>query len=91
MAICKDQGLVRRGPYGLIRHPIYTGVLVAIIGSALTPASPVTLIGLANASIFVFWRIREEDKLLKTRFGTAFDDYRRTVSALIPAFHQEAA
>jgi protein-S-isoprenylcysteine O-methyltransferase Ste14 len=84
--IVTSQGhrLVTKGPYGLMRHPIYAGLLVAIASSALTPATPAKLIGLGFATIFVLWRAFTEDGLLERRFGAEFDAYRNRVRALVP-------
>jgi protein-S-isoprenylcysteine O-methyltransferase Ste14 len=80
----QGQHLVTKGPYGLMRHPIYTGLLIAIVGTALTPPTPVKLMGVAFALIFVLWRTLAEDVLLAKRFGSDFDSYRRKVRALVP-------
>ncbi len=80
-----DHELVRSGPYGLIRHPIYGSLLAMLLSTqlALTRAAwiPVSLaLFLAGTEI----RVRTEDGLLASRFGAAFDEYRRRVRAYIP-------
>lgn len=80
-----DHQLIRRGPYARVRHPIYLGMLLFLLGLAvalghwlqLVAAMPLFLIG---TSI----RTRLEDKLLKERFGADFEDYARTTPTLIP-------
>ncbi len=80
-----DHQLIRTGPYARVRHPIYLGMLLFLLGLAvalghwlqLVIALPVFLVG---TSI----RTRLEDRLLEQQFGADFDDYARTTPALIP-------
>lgn len=77
--------LVRSGPYGIVRNPIYLGMLGLAIATgvafshwqAVIPALMVFLIG-------TLIRIRSEEKLLRGAFGTLFDDYAKQVPALLP-------
>lgn len=84
-AIGQDHELVRSGPYRILRHPIYTSMLCVLLGTGLLIASN----GLLVAGIAVFLigteiRVHVEDALLGSRFGGAFEDYRRTVRAYVP-------
>src|SRR3954452_10729742 len=80
-----DHELVRSGPYAWIRHPIYLAMLFFLLALAvavghwlqLLVAVPTFLLGTAI-------RTRSEDRLLETRFGQAFGDYRSSTPALIP-------
>ena len=80
-----DHELVRRGPYAYVRHPIYLGMLLFLLGLAaalghlvqLVIAVPVFLTG-------TLIRTRIEDGLLEAQFGDAFRDYARSTPALIP-------
>jgi len=80
-----DHQLIRTGPYARVRHPIYLGMLLFLLGLAvalghwlqLVVALPVFLVG---TSI----RTRLEDRLLEQQFGADFDEYARTTPALIP-------
>ncbi len=80
-----DHELVRHGPYAYIRHPIYLGMLLFLLGLAVALGHLVQLV----VAIPVFLtgtliRTRIEDRLLEDRFGDAFRDYARTTPALIP-------
>ena len=80
-----DHQLVRSGPYRLLRHPIYTSMLCLLLGTGLMISSAplllmATLLFLAGTEI----RVRIEDRLLASRFGVAFSEYRRSVSGYIP-------
>jgi protein-S-isoprenylcysteine O-methyltransferase Ste14 len=80
-----EHELVTQGPYRLVRHPIYTSVLCVLwgTGSILLPL-PLILLATLPALIGTEIRVRIEDGLLASRFGTRFDDYRRNVPAYIP-------
>jgi protein-S-isoprenylcysteine O-methyltransferase Ste14 len=76
--------LVQSGIYETIRHPLYLSLLLAGPGFALVFASFLSLPILAMAAAFAGMRIREEDRLLESRFGGEFREYRRRVAALLP-------
>jgi len=83
--VLEDHKLVREGPYRFVRHPIYTGMFGMIIAAGLTWSHWIGfLIALALFSIGTAIRVRSEEKLLREQFGTAFDDYKRTVPAVLP-------
>lgn len=79
--------LVTAGPYRAVRHPIYLGVGGFLIAIGLLLA-PVWVLFAAGAiyGVGTAIRIRAEDGLMAATFGTAFEDYRRRVPALIPRF-----
>jgi protein-S-isoprenylcysteine O-methyltransferase Ste14 len=80
-----DHKLVRSGPYSLVRHPIYTSMLVVICATAVIIA-PWTLF-LGSLILFVVGteiRVRTEEKLLASQFGEEFQEYKRAVPAYMP-------
>jgi len=84
IAIKVEHQLIRSGPYRLLRHPIYAGLLAMYIGPALVTGEWLALIGVAMAS-FAYWRkIRLEETALDTAFGADYDSYRRETWALVP-------
>jgi protein-S-isoprenylcysteine O-methyltransferase Ste14 len=76
--------LVRAGIYSHIRHPLYLSLLLAPTGIALVFASHLALPILALATVFVYDRIRKEERLLEVHFGAEFEDYRRSSWQLVP-------
>ncbi|SEE13852.1 Protein-S-isoprenylcysteine O-methyltransferase Ste14 [Rhizobiales bacterium GAS191] len=84
IALKSDHTLIRSGPYGLVRHPIYTGLLLALLGSAIALGEWRGLLGLAFASGAILLRVGAEDALMAQTFGDAYRDYRRRTKALIP-------
>jgi protein-S-isoprenylcysteine O-methyltransferase Ste14 len=84
VTIKQDHQLIHDGPYALVRHPIYTGWLLAIIGSAIAYGEWGGLLGCA-LMLLAFWRkITIEEQFLIQQFGADYQAYRRQVKALIP-------
>jgi len=81
----EDHQLVTTGPYGIVRHPIYTSLLALLVCTLLVLARwawmPVALaVFVAGTEI----RVRSEDGLLAGRFGESFAAYRARVPAYLP-------
>ena len=76
--------LVRSGPYTLVRHPIYTGMLLALAGTALMVGKWRALIGLALMSAALLRKLTIEERFMTDQFGVAYARYRAEVPALIP-------
>jgi len=76
--------LITSGPYALVRHPIYTGLLLAFVGSAVARGEWRGL--LASALVFgALWRkLRLEEKWMRVQFGESYETYSRQVAALVP-------
>ncbi|MGD8574359.1 MAG: isoprenylcysteine carboxylmethyltransferase family protein [Gammaproteobacteria bacterium] len=80
-----DHELITAGPYGYVRHPIYTGLFGLLIATGLALSLPLVLVA-AMAIFFLAtrWRIALEERLLRERFGNAYVDYAANVPAFIP-------
>ncbi len=76
--------LVRSGPYALVRHPIYTGVLLALIGTAVSVDKWRAFIGLILVAAGFLRKIVIEERFMLAEFGEAYERYRAEVPALIP-------
>lgn len=76
--------LVTTGPYGIVRHPIYSGITLLVIGSAVFAGNLSGLIAIACVIIFSLMRISAENKLMLKTFGKRYDDYSKKVKAYIP-------
>jgi protein-S-isoprenylcysteine O-methyltransferase Ste14 len=83
-AIRVDHKLIRTGPYRFVRHPIYTGVLVGVTGTAIIIGMPLGLIAFFLLLVVYLWKIREEEKYLQEEFGEEYARYKKEVPALIP-------
>jgi protein-S-isoprenylcysteine O-methyltransferase Ste14 len=77
--------VIDTGPYGLVRHPIYTGILTALTATA---AAKGTLLGLLGAAILaggLWMKARLEERWLTEELGEeAYGAYRRRVPMLVP-------
>ncbi|GGU96250.1 hypothetical protein GCM10010211_74400 [Streptomyces albospinus] len=72
------------GPYRLVRHPIYTGLLGLIVGGMLACGFGVWIAFLVVAVPWLLRRVRIEDGLMADQFGSSYELYRARVPALIP-------
>jgi protein-S-isoprenylcysteine O-methyltransferase Ste14 len=79
--------LIRTGPYALVRHPIYSGLILAIIGTAIARREPRGWISVVLLSLGFWIKSRMEEQFMRKTFGPDYDDYSRTTGALIPRAH----
>jgi protein-S-isoprenylcysteine O-methyltransferase Ste14 len=81
----KDHTIVRKGPYALVRHPIYTGLIIAAFAIALQIAMAVNLFGAILVAVGFWLKARLEERFLSQELGpVAYADYRRSTPMLIP-------
>jgi protein-S-isoprenylcysteine O-methyltransferase Ste14 len=76
--------LIRSGPYGRIRHPIYTGMLLALAGTALAAGEYRSLVGLGIAIVCFTAKARKEERYLVTEFGEKFKEHIRQTGMFLP-------
>jgi protein-S-isoprenylcysteine O-methyltransferase Ste14 len=79
----KDPELVTSGPYSLIRHPIYTGVFLAAVGSILTTGL-LWLLLLIVMGIYFIYSAGEEEKIMTAAFPDQYPAYKARTKMLIP-------
>ena len=82
--IKKDHELIQRGPYRLVRHPIYTGLLLAVFGSCLAEGRVGNLWVVGMVAVLLIVKLKAEEALLTRQFPEAYLRYQRRVKALIP-------
>jgi protein-S-isoprenylcysteine O-methyltransferase Ste14 len=79
--------LICTGPYAWVRHPIYSGLLLAATGTSLVRVGVCGLVALPILW-FGFWiKSRVEEQFMLKTFGQAYAEYSRSTGALIPKFH----
>jgi protein-S-isoprenylcysteine O-methyltransferase Ste14 len=85
--IKQDHELIERGPYRFVRHPIYTGIILAIVGTviALVPTAKGFLYALVLALAF-YIKSRHEEHVLAGEFGEKYAGYKQRVGAALVPF-----
>jgi protein-S-isoprenylcysteine O-methyltransferase Ste14 len=76
--------LIQRGPYSLVRHPIYTGLLLAFLGTAVAIGEWHGLLAVAIIAVSFWFKLRLEERWMRENFGEVYVNYMHRVKALIP-------
>ena len=76
--------LVRTGPYRRVRHPIYTGLLLALLGTAVAVDAWRGVAALALAGLAVGRKVAVEERFMGAAFGAEYAAYRRESGTLLP-------
>ncbi|HEX3664617.1 MAG TPA: isoprenylcysteine carboxylmethyltransferase family protein [Rhizomicrobium sp.] len=77
--------IVDTGPYGIVRHPIYTGLIASAFATAIMKATALALAGAAIMTLGFWIKARLEERFLREQLGTTdYDAYRRRVPMLLP-------
>jgi len=80
-----DHKVIDTGPYRLVRHPIYTGILVATYATTAQIGAPSTLAGIALVTLAFWIKGRLEERFLAQELGeAAYEPYRRRTPMLVP-------
>ena len=81
----EDHRIIDTGPYGMVRHPIYTGLIVAILATGVAVATWTALLGALLISLGQWQKARMEEKFLSAELGaTAYGAYCRRVPMIVP-------
>ena len=83
MSVKADPELVTTGPYSRVRHPIYTGIILAMLGTACAAGIPWLVGAVALAGFFVYSATVEE-RAMAQLFPATYPEYRRTTRMLVP-------
>ena len=81
-----DHQLIRFGPYAHVRHPIYSGLILAMAGTALVIGEWRAAVGVLLAIVEFSRKAAKEEALLATEFGDQYREYRRQAGFLTPRF-----
>lgn len=76
--------LIRTGPYRAIRHPIYTGMLIGLFGTALTLGEVRGFVAVVVAWLSFYMKARREESFLAQEFGPAFAEHQRRTGMFLP-------
>jgi len=84
VTIRRDHELIRTGPYARVRHPIYTGLLAAVAGTAMWIGEYRALLALVLILIGFVIKAKREESMLAKEFGLRFDEHRRPTGFFLP-------
>ena len=84
VTIKQDHELIQRGPYRIVRHPIYTGMLLAMLGTAFIFGTARCFVGVPIVGLAFWLKVQIEEQFMVQQFGAQYANYRQQVRALIP-------
>jgi len=84
VTIKQDHKLISTGPYRLVRHPIYTGLIVAALGTAIVFLRAECFLGVVLMTLSFWYKMSIEEQFMLQQFGEEYARYRSRVRALIP-------
>lgn len=82
MTLSEGHELVTSGPYRLVRHPIYSGLLLAMLGSA--PTIGVFWVLLPACGIYLVFSAKAEERLMAAQFPNQYPDYKKKTKMIVP-------
>jgi protein-S-isoprenylcysteine O-methyltransferase Ste14 len=80
----QDHELIESGPYALARHPIYTGLIAMALGTAINYGRAIGFALLLSLCAGLWWKARQEERIMSLHFPDAYADYKMRVRAIIP-------
>lgn len=84
VTIKQGHEIIRQGPYALVRHPIYSGFLLAVLGTAIAIGELRGLLALGLVFLGFWMKLQTEEAFLEQEFGEQYLQYRQETKALIP-------
>jgi protein-S-isoprenylcysteine O-methyltransferase Ste14 len=84
VTVKQDHELVVTGPYALVRHPIYTGLLLAFAGTALARSEWRGVSAVVIASLALWRKLTLEERWMQEQFAQQYRAYKHRVAALVP-------
>ncbi len=82
-----EHELIQSGPYRFVRHPIYSGLLLAFLGTTVMIGEWRALLAFAIILISFLYKFRVEERLLRMHFGDAYLQYASRTKALVPVVY----
>jgi protein-S-isoprenylcysteine O-methyltransferase Ste14 len=84
VTIKQDHELITTGPYALVRHPIYTGMLAGLLGTAIALAQVRGFIACGLIFVVLWLKLRMEEQWMRSQFGETYATYAHHTAALVP-------
>jgi protein-S-isoprenylcysteine O-methyltransferase Ste14 len=76
--------LIERGPYRLVRHPIYTGLIAMFLGTVMVLGHAAGIAGLVLVFVSFWIKLREEERIMLRQFPNQYAAYQQRVKRIIP-------
>ncbi|MBK6793726.1 MAG: isoprenylcysteine carboxylmethyltransferase family protein [Anaerolineales bacterium] len=80
----KDHKLIQNGPYKVVRHPRYLGILIFFTGVSLTFRSLLGIFTVLALALVLIWRVFAEEKMMHEEFGKEWEEYQAKTWRLVP-------
>ncbi len=80
----QEHELIESGPYALVRHPIYTGLILMALGTVANYARPLSFALFVALCASFWWKAREEERVMSSHFPDEYTEYKKRVPAIIP-------
>jgi protein-S-isoprenylcysteine O-methyltransferase Ste14 len=80
----QNHELIKAGPYRFVRHPIYTGLLVMALGTAINTGWVRCWLGIVVVGIGFWIKLKQEERLMLLHFPNEYPAYQKQVKALVP-------
>jgi protein-S-isoprenylcysteine O-methyltransferase Ste14 len=84
VTIKEGHELITTGPYAVVRHPIYTGILTGFLGTAIAVSQVRGFVGLVVLFIGFWAKLRLEERWMRSQFGETYATYAHHTAALVP-------
>ena len=84
VSIKQGHELITTGPYALVRHPIYTGILTGFLGTAIALSQVRGVIGFVLIFLVLCAKLRMEEQWMRSQFGETYATYAHQTAALVP-------
>ncbi len=84
VTIKQGHELITSGPYAVVRHPIYTGILAGLLGTAIALSQVRGFIAFVLVALVIWRKLRMEEQWMRSQFGNTYVTYARQTAALVP-------
>jgi protein-S-isoprenylcysteine O-methyltransferase Ste14 len=84
VTIKQGHELITSGPYAVVRHPIYTGILAGLLGTAIALTQVRGFVAVAVFFFGYWFKLRIEEEWMRSQFGETYAAYTRRTAALVP-------
>ncbi|MBN2086457.1 MAG: isoprenylcysteine carboxylmethyltransferase family protein [Anaerolineales bacterium] len=84
VTLATNHQLIQSGPYRLVRHPMYFGILAGMFGTVVVIGELRGFLAAAAVLAALLWKIRVEEDMLSRHFGEGYQNYRKGVKSILP-------